>query len=89
MSGSMGKKGQPWSIVGHLLYKNIFLEVSEEAETAETAASLAALREEILCLIRRAPHITRGYVAEQALENGWLRYDEHTPAAAGAYIYLS
>lgn len=38
MNGSMGRKGQPWSIVQHLLYKNIFLEVSEEAETAEEPA---------------------------------------------------
>lgn len=62
---------------------------AEESYSAETAASLAALREEIVHLIRQALYITRGYVAEQALENGWLRYDEHTPAAAGAYIYLS
>lgn len=38
MNGGMGRKGQPWSIVGHLLYKNIFLEVGEEAATAEEPA---------------------------------------------------
>lgn len=62
---------------------------AEESYSAETAASLTALREEIVRLICKAPHITRGYVAEQALKDGWLRYDEHTPVAAGAYIYLS
>ncbi len=38
MSGSDGKKGQPWSIITHLLYKNIFLEVYENPETAEELA---------------------------------------------------
>ena len=47
---------------------------------------LAALDREISALIGAAPHINRGYVVEQALENGWLRYDEHTPPVVGAYV---
>ncbi len=32
---SFGDRGQPWSILEHLMYKNIFLEVYENPETAE------------------------------------------------------
>ena len=38
MNGRDGKKGQPWSIITHLLYKNIFLETYENPETAEQLA---------------------------------------------------
>jgi len=48
---------------------------------------LHALKEEIIDLMRKNPGISRGYVVEQALENGWLTYNESTPAAAGAFIY--
>ena len=34
-NGRDGKKGQPWSILEHLLYKNIFLEAYENPSTAE------------------------------------------------------
>lgn len=37
-NGRNGEKGQPWTIVSHLLYKNIFLEVYENPETAEEIA---------------------------------------------------
>ena len=32
---SFGSNGQPWTILGHLMYKNIFLEVYNNPETAE------------------------------------------------------
>lgn len=32
---SFGDRGQPWSILEHLMYKNIFLELYENPETAE------------------------------------------------------
>ena len=38
MNGRDGKKGQPWSIITHLLYKNIFLETYENPQTAEELA---------------------------------------------------
>lgn len=38
MNGKDGKKGQPWSIITHLLYKNIFLEAHENPQTAEQLA---------------------------------------------------
>ena len=38
MNGRDGKKGQPWSIITHLLYKNIFLEAYENPQTAEQLA---------------------------------------------------
>ncbi len=37
-NGRDGKKGQPWSIITHLLYKNIFLEIYENPQTAEELA---------------------------------------------------
>ena len=36
MDGKQGDHGQPWSIITHLLYKNIFLEVYENPQTAES-----------------------------------------------------
>ncbi|MDE6516749.1 MAG: sigma-70 family RNA polymerase sigma factor, partial [Acetatifactor sp.] len=38
MNGTEGDKGQPWSIITHLLYKNIFLETYKNPETAEELA---------------------------------------------------
>ncbi len=38
MNGKDGKKGQPWSIITHLLYKNIFLEAYDNPQTAEQLA---------------------------------------------------
>ena len=35
MNGRDGKQGQPWSILRHLLYKNIFLATYENPQTAE------------------------------------------------------
>jgi RNA polymerase sigma factor (sigma-70 family) len=35
MNGRNGMNGQPWSIITHLLYKNIFLETYENPQTAE------------------------------------------------------
>lgn len=50
--------------------------------------ALSALCEEIMALFKEAPAIKRGYVIEQAIENGWLIQDENTPISIGAYIYL-
>lgn len=44
--------------------------------------------DEIGVLIAQASSVSRGYVVEQALEDGWLRYDEHTINTVGAFIYL-
>ena len=30
----------------------------------------------------------RGYVFEQAIADGWLRYDESTPKSVGAYVIM-
>lgn len=49
---------------------------------------LTSLKEEICSLFRRAPHIERGYVVEQALADGWLKYDDSTCRTIGAFIYL-
>lgn len=48
---------------------------------------LAALRDEIYDLFAEAPGMERGYVVEQALQNGWLTYDETTIKSVGAFIY--
>lgn len=54
----------------------------------KTSAALAALRREIAALIARTPSVTKAYVVEQALQDGWLKMDEHTLSVIGAYIYL-
>ena len=49
---------------------------------------LAALKNEIFALFNQAPSIERGYVVEQAILDGWLKYDDDTINTIGSYIYL-
>ncbi len=56
-SGRDGKNGQPWSIISHLLYKNIFLETYENPQTAEELSlelgiALPYLEDELEFLVR-------------------------------------
>ena len=66
----------------------IFDRSKEKPEHAEMSARLTVLKNEINALFMQAPSITRGYVVEQALEDGWLGYDGNTINTIGAYIYL-
>ncbi|MBQ3177370.1 MAG: sigma-70 family RNA polymerase sigma factor, partial [Clostridia bacterium] len=57
MNGKEGDNGQPWSIVTHLMYQNIFLEVYENPETAEELAlelgiALPYMEDELEFLVR-------------------------------------
>lgn len=57
MSGREGKKGQPWAILNHKLYKNIFLEASENPTTAEELSlelgiALPYMEDELEYLVR-------------------------------------
>lgn len=57
MNGKDGDKGQPWSIITHLLYKNIFLETYENPQTAqelslELGIALPYLEDELEFLVR-------------------------------------
>lgn len=57
MNGVTGDKGQPWSIITHLLYKNIFLETYKNPETAEELAlelgiALPYMEDELEYLVR-------------------------------------
>lgn len=49
---------------------------------------LSALRKEIDSLFKQTPTITRGYIVEQAINDGWLKYDDNSIKTIGAYIYL-
>ena len=66
----------------------IFNRKAEKSYNAELTARLTALHNEICALIGQAPSISRGYVIEQALADGWLKYDENTSPVIGAYIYI-
>lgn len=66
----------------------IFDRGKEKSEHTELSAGLTVLKNEINVLFTQAPDITRGYVVEQALEDGWLGYDKNTINTIGAYIYL-
>ncbi len=48
---------------------------------------LTNLKEEIITLLKECSDINRGYIVDQALEDGWLKYDENTINTVGAYIY--
>ena len=49
---------------------------------------LSALKTEINRLFDKAPDISRGYIVDQAISDGWLKYDDNTINTIGAYIYL-
>ncbi len=66
----------------------IFDRNAEPPYNAALAHTLSTLKNEIFDLISQAPNIERGYVVEQALNDGWLKYDERTVHTIGAYIYL-
>lgn len=66
----------------------VFDSNAEKPDNAELTARLTVLISEINALIVQVPSISRGYVVEQALEDGWLKYDENTINTIGAYIYL-
>lgn len=66
----------------------VFDSNAEKPHNAELTARLTTLVREINALIVQVPFISRGYVVEQALEDGWLKYDENTINTIGAYIYL-
>lgn len=62
--------------------------IFNENAKSQPTEKLTALKEEIKKLFKKAPHIQRGYIVEQAIENGWLVYDERTLPTVGAYIYM-
>ena len=63
-------------------------ELIEKAKADEKAAAeITKLENEICELFKKSSSLSRGYVVEQAMNNGWITLDENTPAAAGAYIY--
>lgn len=66
----------------------IFDRAAQEMHSAEAAARRSVMNDEIGALIAQEPSVSRGYVVEQALEDGWLRCDEHTINTVGAFIYL-
>ncbi len=61
---------------------------AEKPYKVDPADRMTVLIGEIGTLIKQAPSITRGYVVEQALKDGWLKYDENTINTIGAFIYL-
>ena len=66
----------------------IFDRNAEEPHNEELSQKLTSLKNEIFALFNQAPDIERGYVVEQAILDGWLKYDENTINTIGAYIYL-
>ena len=66
-----------------VIFKNFDSKVDES-----TSRKLSALKNEINSLFGQAPDISRGYIVEQAIADGWLKYDDNTINTIGAYIYL-
>lgn len=66
----------------------VFDRGADEEFSEDVGVKLSELKKEILALIKTAPTVTCGYIVEQALEDGWIRYDDDTIAAVGAYIYI-
>jgi len=53
----------------------------------EVDVVLTNLKNEIIDLLKQCSDINRGYIVDQALEDGWLKFDENTINTIGAYIY--
>ena len=66
----------------------IFDRNAEKTYNEQLTEKLTSLKDEIYSLFKQAPDIGRGYVVEQAILDGWLKYDENTINTIGAYIYL-
>ncbi len=66
----------------------IFDRNAEKPYNEKLTQKLTSLRNEIYALFTQAPSIERGYVVEQAIIDGWLKYDDDTINTIGAYIYL-
>ena len=73
------------SIVPNLV---IFDINAEKPYNEQLAKRLTSLKDDIYGLIKQAPDIERGYIVEQAILDGWLKYDDKTINTIGAYIYL-
>jgi hypothetical protein len=65
----------------------IFDRIAGENDNADLKIRLTSLCDEIYALFAEAPGMERGYVVEQALQNGWLTYNENTIKSIGAFIY--
>ncbi len=66
----------------------VFNRNAEKPYNEKLTQKLISLKDEILSLFNQAPSIERGYVVEQAIIDGWLKYDDDTINTIGAYIYL-
>ncbi len=66
----------------------IFDRDAEKPYNEQLTKKLTSLRDEIYSLFYQAPDIERGYVVDQAIADGWLKYDENMVNTIGAYIYL-
>ena len=66
----------------------IFDRNAEKPYNKQLTEKLTSLRDDIYSLFNQAPDIERGYVVEQAILDGWLKYDDNTTNTIGAYIYL-
>jgi len=66
----------------------IFDRNAEKPYNEQLTEKLTSLRDDIYNLFKHAPDIERGYIVEQAILDGWLKYDDDTINTIGAYIYL-
>jgi len=73
---------------GAILPNLVVLDRNAKSNNEAVTAKLSALNNEILELMALAPNIERGYVVDQAIQDGWLKYDENTVKTIGAFIYL-
>jgi RNA polymerase sigma factor (sigma-70 family) len=65
----------------------VFDSRAESNCSSEIKSKMGDLENEICELIKQTPSISRGYIVDQTLDNGWLKYDENTINTVGAFIY--
>lgn len=65
----------------------VFDNTSDSKCSDEVTFKMTNLKNEIIELLKQTSSISRGYIIDQALEDGWLKYDENTINTIGAYIY--
>ena len=83
----LGKYGYLKEESGKLIPNIVIVTKGNGNKELDNYEKLLKLRDEIVLLMGKAKDISRGYIIDQALELGWLKFDENTINTVGAYIY--
>ena len=98
---SFGKLGQPWTILAHKIYKNVFLEAYDNPSTAEELSlelgvALPYMEDELRYLVEQTLLVQNGnkyetafpILSKQAQEKIWAYNDRMAPQITGLFTKI-